>query len=69
MLYQMVALFHSYGLQLSEGGRRSVEANQVGNLPRSSVYLDCLYKIKEAGERYQGLTQLGYPFIFRPSMP
>ena len=30
MLYQMVALFHSYGLQLSEGGRRSVEANQVG---------------------------------------
>jgi len=29
MLYQMVALFHSYGLQLSEGGRRSVEANQT----------------------------------------
>jgi len=29
MLYQMVALFHSYGLQLSESGRRSVEALQT----------------------------------------
>jgi len=29
MLYQMVALFHSYGLQLSEGGRQSVEALQT----------------------------------------